>query len=165
MDNLVAVSDYDKVKQFTEQSTGAKSPTTPQPMNKKEMTFIIEMVVSELIELAQTRCDSSADACKLVQKCMDNMAQKDISKQPIIDDKYDLINEQADAAVDIWYYLLNAYSKKGINISKHFDIVHNANMDKRDLKTGKFIIRESDGKVLKREGWKPPQTKQLYMKM
>ena len=44
--------------------------------------------------------------------------------------------------------------KNGIDLSKVFDAVHQANMDKKDKKTGKFIKR-NDGKILKPEGWKP----------
>ena len=39
-----------------------------------------------------------------------------------------------------------------MNIDKIFDLVHEANMNKR-LPNGEFLMRE-DGKVLKPEGWK-----------
>ena len=68
---------------------------------------------------------------------------------------HELIGEQGDAFVDIWYYSLNCMAKKGVNLSKIFNLVHAANMDKKDPKTGKFIKR-SDGKILKRKGWLPP---------
>ena len=58
--------------------------------------------------------------------------------------------------VDIWYYSLNAAAKKGIDLSKIFEEVHAANMAKKDPTTGKFIIRESDGKIIKPDGWKEP---------
>ena len=74
-------------------------------------------------------------------------------------DKYKIIAEQSDAFVDIWYYSLNACAKKGINLSKIFNIVHQANMNKKDPKTGKFIKRD-DGKILKPKGWKPPNVEQ-----
>lgn len=50
--------------------------------------------------------------------------------------------------------MLNAAAKNGIDLSKVFDAVHQANMDKKDKKTGKFIKRD-DGEILKPEGWKP----------
>ena len=70
----------------------------------------------------------------------------------------ELIAEQSDAFVDIWYYSLNCMAKQGVNLSKIFDLVHNANMAKRDPLTGKFIKRE-DGKIIKPKGWKAPDVK------
>ena len=64
--------------------------------------------------------------------------------------------DQADALVDIYYYSQNAACKKGMNLSSVFNLVHAANMAKRDPSTGHFIRRESDGKILKPEGWKAP---------
>jgi hypothetical protein len=61
--------------------------------------------------------------------------------------------------VDVYYYSLNAACKKGVNISTVFDIVHGANMAKRDPATGQFIKRE-DGKIIKPEGWQGPDIKQ-----
>lgn len=68
---------------------------------------------------------------------------------------YELVAEQGDAFVDIWYYSLNCMAKKGVNLSKIFELVHDANMAKRDPKTGKFIKRD-DGKIIKPKGWKAP---------
>jgi len=68
----------------------------------------------------------------------------------------DLIAAQNDALVDSWYYSLNMAAKHGVNLSSIFDIVHAANMAKRDPVTGKFKHRESDGKIIKPKGWKSP---------
>merc|ERR1719428_2657449 len=70
-------------------------------------------------------------------------------------DTSEVIGEQMDAFVDIWYYSLNAAAKKGVNMSSLFDIVHAANMAKIDPSTGKCIKR-ADGKVMKPAGWKAP---------
>jgi len=67
----------------------------------------------------------------------------------------ELIAEQGDAFVDIWYYSLNCMAKKGVNLSRIFDLVHNANMNKRDPNTGRFEKR-ADGKIIKPKGWQPP---------
>jgi len=60
-----------------------------------------------------------------------------------------------DALVDVYYYMLNAACKKGVNLSSVFGTVHAANMAKRDPETGKFLKRE-DGKIVKPRGWQPP---------
>lgn len=62
--------------------------------------------------------------------------------------------EQADALVDIIYYVVHAAVKKGYDLDPIFDIVHNANMKK--VVEGK-VIRRDDGKILKPEGWTSPE--------
>merc|ERR1719453_976298 len=73
-------------------------------------------------------------------------------------DQQGLINQiaaQADALVDIEYYMLNCAAKKGVNMSSIFGVVHAANMAKRNPETGHFE-KNADGKVIKPPGWKPP---------
>lgn len=65
------------------------------------------------------------------------------------------IADQADALVDVEYYMLDCACKKGVNMSALFGVVHAANMAKRDPATGKFIKRD-DGKIVKPAGWQPP---------
>merc|ERR1712137_1346834 len=65
------------------------------------------------------------------------------------------IADQADALVDIEYYMLNCAAKKGFNMSSIFGVVHTANMAKRNPETGRFE-KNADGKVIKPPGWKPP---------
>ena len=151
-------SDYENVKEFTEESTGVKLPDKPETMDKEEVGFLTKMIISELIEFCQTVTSSFDESCVMVQECLDEMKTRDKSKQPLLETTCDVIDAQMDAPVDIWYYSLNAFAKKGADLSAYFKLVHEANMDKRDLETGKFIIREEDGKILKREGWKPADT-------
>lgn len=141
------------VKNFTEESTQNECPSSPHPMNQDEVRFLIKMVVSEMMELAQTVTDNDLEATRmLVEACIN---PKDLSKYERTDDRTKLISDQADAAIDSWYYILNAFCKKGINLSKVFPIVHQANLDKKDPKTGKYLRRD-DGKIKKPEGWISP---------
>lgn len=137
-------SDADKVKEFTEESMGIKCPTVPTIMSKKEVEFITKMILSELTELAQTISDTPEDALNFVKNCIGTDFNKNYKKP---EDDIKLCAEQYDAFVDIWYYSLNMSCKKGVNLSKIFDVVHQANMNKR-WSDGKFHRRE-DGKVLK----------------
>ena len=148
------LSNAQQVKQFTEGSQ-CQCPDTPIPMNKQEVKFVIHMVVSEMVELAQTVCDTDTEAIQMVQVG----ATTDVSKYTRTTDQDEITADQADAAVDAMYYLYNCFAKKGVNLSKVFDVVHKANMAKRDPTTGKFIKRESDGKVLKPAGWLAPNIK------
>jgi predicted HAD superfamily Cof-like phosphohydrolase len=143
------MSDAVLVKQFTEES-GHEIPKEPTLMSKDEVYFLIKMMLDEIMELGAT-----VDGPNEVKTNMINMinASKSIPKETCTG--HELIAAQADALVDCYYYSQNAAVKKGVNLSSVFNIVHKANMDKRDKTTGKFIKRE-DGKIVKPEGWMPP---------
>jgi predicted HAD superfamily Cof-like phosphohydrolase len=68
----------------------------------------------------------------------------------------DDIVEIADALADIIYIACGTAVSYGIPLDRVFAEVHRSNMAK--LVDGKPIRRE-DGKVLKPEGWTPPDTK------
>jgi hypothetical protein len=120
-------------------------------MNKEEVLFLTKMILDELLELGRTSELSPEEIKYFMIKSIVEGAEK------TLDDTSDmnLIAEQADAVVDIWYYSLNAMAKRGINASKVFDIVHSANMKKKDPESGVFNKRE-DGKIIKPIGWQPP---------
>lgn len=142
-----------QVKEFTEGSTGKPCPEKPQVMSPEKVKFIIRMVISELDELACTVTTDVTERDRLMQECLD---ERDKCSQFSYPTDVDLIAAQNDALVDAWYYSLNLSAQHGVNLSAIFDIVHQANMAKRDPATGKFIRRESDGKVIKPAGWKSP---------
>lgn len=149
METNIVLSDALKVKQFTEESKGIACPVTPTAMNEYEVRFIVRMILSELFELIQTVND---DPIKFMMECLnDTDLDKDYSRPS---DETEIIAEQSDALVDAQYYMFNAAAKKGVNLSKIFNIVHEANMSKR-LSDGKFHIRK-DGKIEKPDNWKEP---------
>jgi predicted HAD superfamily Cof-like phosphohydrolase len=113
--------------------------------------------MSELDELACTVSDNEQDKDKLMEEALitrDKCSRFYDNQFEVVKD--DQIADQYDALVDIWYYSLNISAKHGANLSKIFDRVHEANLKKRDPKTGEYIRRESDGKVMKPVGWKSP---------
>jgi|GEM_PF-2170625 len=146
------LSDFDKVKQFTEESSGQSCPSTPQCMTKDEVRFLVRMVLSEMSEVVNTVTHSEQETKEFMESCLHTDPSKHTSDRT----KINLIAEQADGCVDAYYYMLNAFCKKGVDLSAIFNVVHNANMAKKDPKSGKFIRRESDGKILKPEGWQAP---------
>lgn len=145
------MSNADKVKQFTEESMGLDCPLVPRPMDKTEVAFLIKMLTSELVELAQTVCENNDEAMEMVRSSVSVDLNSNYVKPQ---NEVELMAQQADAPVDLWYYSLNAFAKVGINLSKIFDVVHQANMDKK-WPDGKFH-RRPDGKVIKPEDWKEP---------
>ena len=146
------MSDALKVREFT-QGAGQRSPDTPELMDVTEVNFIGKMVLDEVMELfvaVMPPADTKEAMMGFIR------SSKDIAQ--LEGDEATLISEQADAFVDVYYYMLNAAAKKGINVSAMLDIVHAANMAKRDPATGQFLKRE-DGKIIKPAGWQPPDVK------
>lgn len=132
-------------------------PVAPRPtaMTVQEVDFITKMILDELLEL-QATVRAPAQAKAAMQKTL-----QEAEAQPLLpqNDVANIIAEQGDAFVDIWYYSLNAACKKGVNLCSIFDKVHAANMAKIDPRTGKCNKR-ADGKILKPAGWTPPNVKQ-----
>jgi predicted HAD superfamily Cof-like phosphohydrolase len=62
--------------------------------------------------------------------------------------------DQADAFIDIIYYICHSALKSGIDLDALFPLVHEANM--RKLVDGKAVL-DKRGKVLKPKGWYGPE--------
>jgi predicted HAD superfamily Cof-like phosphohydrolase len=146
----MSVSDAVLVKEFTE-ATGNPIPDKPQKMNKEQVHFITKMIIDEVKELLAT-VESPEDYNKFLKDTIDTT--KDVVRDPATMSDSEIIAEQHDAFVDIYYYSLNCAAKNGVNLSKIFNIVHESNMAKRDPETGTFLKRE-DGKVLKPANYIP----------
>ncbi len=145
-------SDYEKVREFTI-GAGQKVTEKPTAMNKEEVKFLLRMCLSELQELALSVTSNNEEAYELLKESLETI---DHSNHEELPDEDSIVAAQADSIVDLWYYALNAFSKKSVDLSAIFNIVHSANMAKRDPVTKKFILRESDGKIIKPSGWTPP---------
>lgn len=137
------MSESNLIAEFTKCS-GYNVPKFPEIMNEDETLFIIKMILDEVMELGATVLNSTDMKYNMIKMIIDskniNLDIKDMTKNEII-------AEQADAFVDIGIYMQNAACKKGINISKIFNIVHKSNMSKR-FPDGTFHKRE-DGKIIK----------------
>lgn len=144
--NSLEISNSHKVNLFTSESTGLSIPKYPRKMNYDEVKFIIQMVQSELGELASTVSD---DPLQLLKDCIGTDFKQDY-KRPETDEE--IIIEQADAFADVMAYIYNACSKVGIYLDRAFSLVHKSNMNKK-WSDGKFHRRESDGKVIKPPDW------------
>lgn len=153
------MSDYDKVRDFTIQA-GQSVSSQPTAMSKDEVKFLLRMCLSELQELALTVTDSVDESVDLLKECIGSI---DKSAHVKLENEDELIAAQADSIVDLWYYGLNAFAKKSVDLSEIFNVVHQSNMDKRDPVTKKFIHR-SDGKIIKPADWKPPNIESIIKK-
>jgi predicted HAD superfamily Cof-like phosphohydrolase len=70
----------------------------------------------------------------------------------------EIVTRQADALTDELYFNQGSFVVAGVDPQPLFDIVQEANMAKLGP-DGKPIIRELDGKIMKPEGWQPPEPK------
>jgi predicted HAD superfamily Cof-like phosphohydrolase len=68
--------------------------------------------------------------------------------------------EQLDALIDILVVTIGAIHSMGANGEGAWNEVMRTNFAKIDQKTGK-VNKRNDGKVLKPEGWQPPQLSQF----
>jgi predicted HAD superfamily Cof-like phosphohydrolase len=66
----------------------------------------------------------------------------------------------ADACADLIYVIIGLAVEFNIPLGTVWDAVHVSNMAKRDPKTGK-VLKRADGKVLKPEGWQPPDIRAI----
>lgn len=73
--------------------------------------------------------------------------------------KHDTV-EQLDALVDILVVTMGAIRAAGWDSEGAWNEVMRTNFAKVDPTTGK-VIKRADGKVLKPEGWQPPELKQF----
>jgi predicted HAD superfamily Cof-like phosphohydrolase len=152
--NLPQGTPAEAVREFTFES-GKPTPEKPEVMSEGEVHFISKMILDEMLELWATLKESDESKAALVKLLNEAEA---LPKEVYKDDEQGKINQvaaQADALVDIEYYMLNCAAKKGFNMSSIFGIVHGANMAKRNPETGRFE-KNADGKVIKPPGWKPP---------
>ena len=68
--------------------------------------------------------------------------------------------EQLDALIDILVVTAGALHSLGVDSEAAWDEVMRTNFAKVDPVTGK-VKRREDGKILKPDGWQPPQLKQF----
>ena len=71
--------------------------------------------------------------------------------------------EQLDACMDLIWVTLGFCHMKGYDVAGAWNEVLKTNMAKVDPVTGK-VRRREDGKILKPEGWKPPDLSKFVKK-
>jgi len=76
--------------------------------------------------------------------------------QEFLDAYEDLDNaEQLDACFDMIWVIIGYMKSRGWDCEAAWDEGAKSNLAKIDKKTG-FVIRRADGKILKPDGWTPP---------
>lgn len=141
------------VREFTEGARGSQPDRPSRPLSRDKVEFIVSMVCSEMVELLQTVMNPDENPISVIR----NLCSRDYNTHYVkpVDDEVSIIAEQADAMVDAMYYMYDTATRMGVNLDKVFSVVQEANMAKRGP-DGKFIIRPSDGKIIKPHGWLEP---------
>ena len=98
---------------------------------------------------------SSDKNCQLYRKLINEEYNEFVEAYQKKDDV-----EQLDACMDMIWVILGYCYMKNFNVYGAWEEVARSNLSKIDKDTGKVIKRE-DGKVLKPEGWSPPQLEQF----
>ena len=120
--SIVQKSQAKHVREFTA-GAGQPTPDTPELMTAEEVHFITKMIIDETLELWATLFTSDEAVAALVDIIE---TAKKLPKEVFSDDEQghiDQVAAQADALVDIQYYMLNCAAKKGINMSAIFGVV------------------------------------------
>ena len=151
------MNNSEKVREFSAtvaKSLGNELPKTASPISLQQVKFLIKMILDESIELLAATGVESEDRKAVIEGLLltgvDSRRDLDCPREDVTK-----ILEQADAIVDIEYYMKDVAARNGINTDAIFDIVHTANMNKRQI-DGTFIMR-ADGKVVKPSDWVSPE--------
>ena len=104
------------------------------------------------VQIFQTACDQtpSEENAILYHKLMNEEFNEFLKAYQ---DKDEV--EQLDACMDLIWVTLGYCHMKGYDIRGAWNEVTTSNLWKIDASTGK-VIRREDGKILKPEGWTPP---------
>jgi predicted HAD superfamily Cof-like phosphohydrolase len=157
-EQIEPLTQFEMVKLFTKESGFVNLRKEPSSFSKDDLYMLSKMITDETMELLSTTMSIEEAKLVLINNIINNNYTK---KPPEYKDEREKIADQADALVDIQYYMMNAAAKNNINLDPVFKEVHAANMRKRDPTTGKFNKRPEDGKILKPSNWVPPDIKSV----
>lgn len=151
------MTNSEKVREFSNTVAKSLGKSIPQKATKiplNQVKFLIKMIMDESIELlAASGVETDERKAVLEGILITSIDKREDLQCPTENEA--IVLEQADAIVDIEYYMKDVAARNGINTDAIFDIVHKANMAKRQL-DGTFIMR-SDGKVVKPDNWTSPE--------
>ena len=150
---------YNQVAKF-HTAFGHTIHTKPTPMPAETAVKRAIWSGEELIEFLHETAQNETEFLALVDQFkagIDTAVEK--SRQdayPLTD--HERIVGQADALVDELYFNQGSFTVLGVKPTPLFDIVQSANMAKLGP-DGKPIIRKSDNKIMKPNGWEAPEPK------
>ena len=150
---------YEGVKAFHQafgHPVGEKPIAIPVDIAVKRAVWTAEELIEFLHASVAGNIEQFFNVLETFREGIDAAVEKQL-KVGEIPEEHVLI-AQADALTDISYFNYGSFVIAGVNPQPLFDIVQAANIAKLGA-DGKPIIRESDGKIMKPEGWEPPEQK------
>jgi predicted HAD superfamily Cof-like phosphohydrolase len=153
--DIYDVTDADMVREFTEGSMGRKLPMIPVQLDTVAVMFITRMVLSELHEFVCTIARDRDESLRIMSECWDIAHAKSTPLQHV---DCPILDVQCEVFAQMWNSMLKTGVIHGIDLTALFNVVHDANMAKRDPVTKQFILRPEDGKIMKPDNWKPADT-------
>lgn len=145
------------VKAFHEafgHAVGEKPTAIPVETAVKRSVWTAEEVVEFLHASVAGDPEQFLEVVGELKKGIDKAVEKQLAIGEIEQDH--VVVAQADALTDILYFVYGSFVVQGTNSQPLFDIVQRANMAKLGP-DGKPIIRPSDGKIMKPDGWVAPE--------
>jgi predicted HAD superfamily Cof-like phosphohydrolase len=113
------------------------------------------------------------DVVKFIEACEQERNEKNITLyKNLIREEFDEFIKaylegddegQLDGCMDLIWVILGYCYMKDFNVDGAWNEVARSNLSKIDPTTGK-VVKRKDGKVLKPEGWTPPQLKEFTKK-
>ena len=114
------------------------------------MTKVFTDVQVFMSSAGQTTSKDNPEQAKLYQKLINEEFQEFCQARLANDDV-----ETADACFDMMWVIVGYMLSRGWNCERIWDEGAISNLNKIDRDTKK-VLKQEDGKILKPEGWKPP---------
>ncbi|MDH6365720.1 putative HAD superfamily Cof-like phosphohydrolase [Enterococcus sp. PF1-24] len=141
---------------------GPEKPATPIAFSKENAGFRAGFKVEELVEFLYAAADNDATVfTELIEGLHENVEtakNKVLAKNEAV---ADVLVGEVDALVDLLYFTYGSFTLLGVDPTKIFEIVHEANMNKC-FPDGKPHYHPVTNKVLKPDNWQAefaPETK------
>jgi predicted HAD superfamily Cof-like phosphohydrolase len=145
---------FSEIAKFTHAASEQPLPKKPRCMTEKEVENLGRFVVEELFELFDTTFESQESSNEHMLLILSKEINRKKRQRPSTEEE--VMANQIDAIIDMAYFGGDAGAKAGFKLDQYFGLVQNSNMAKVNPETGKVIRREGDNKILKPEGWTPP---------
>lgn len=148
---------YESVKDF-HLAFNHPAPTTPTVIPVDTAIKRASWTAEELVEFLHATVGGNKsdflDAMYELEQAIVKATEKQLAEGEYVDKSdAEILVRQVDALTDISYFNYGSFVVAGVDPQPFFDIVQAANMGKLDRETGKPIIRESDGKIMKPDYW------------
>ncbi|WP_369792722.1 hypothetical protein [Exiguobacterium sp. AB2] len=149
---------FEEVRQFHE-TFGHPEAKTPEPLvldrAVKRSVWTAEEAVVEFLHQSSRNEAEFLEAVATFKQGLDQAVEKSLS-MPLPESDVERLVGQGDALTDALYFVMGSFVELGLDPVPLFEIVQRANMAKLGP-DGKPILRESDNKIMKPEGWMPPE--------